>query len=61
MNEKIVNKRIFGKWARPISSREKCDLNTIYIPVDDGDNHDKGNDNGSPTDTKMTGQKDLKE
>jgi len=27
----------------------------------DGDNHDKGNDNGSPTDTKMTGQKDLTE
>lgn len=35
------------------------DLNalSIFCSGDDGDNHDKGNDNGSPTDTKMTEQK----
>lgn len=53
----------------PFAARLRYDLNASYIYVhfissvnsDDGDNHDKGNDNGSPTDTKMTGQKDLTE
>lgn len=36
-------------------------IGTIPDSDDAGDNHDKGNDNGSPTDTKMTGQKDLTE
>lgn len=39
--------------------RDATLMHSIFFAVDDGDNHDKGNDNGSPTDTKMTGQKDL--
>lgn len=38
--------------------RDATLMHSIFA-VDGGDNHDKGNDNGSPTDTKMTGQKDL--